>query len=54
MLLYPLAALLVLLPTIASAAIFPPDTKVKLLDPKGFRKAMKSNVGGFSSAFTWN
>ncbi|KAG1812870.1 thioredoxin-like protein [Suillus subaureus] len=43
MLLYPLAALLVSLPTIVSAAIFPPDTKVKMLDPKGFRRAMRSN-----------
>lgn len=50
MLLFSLATLLVLLPTIVSAAIFPPDTKVKMLDPKGFRKAMKSNVGGFDSA----
>ncbi|KAG1850928.1 thioredoxin-like protein [Suillus subluteus] len=43
MFLFPLAALLVLLPTIVSAAIFPPDTKVKMLDPKGFRRAMRSN-----------
>ncbi|KAJ3918702.1 hypothetical protein F5877DRAFT_90518 [Lentinula edodes] len=27
----------------ASAAIFPKDTVVKMLDPKGFRKAMKAN-----------
>jgi len=52
MFLFPLAALLVLLPTIVSAAIFPPDTKVKMLDPKGFRKAMRSNVGGLDSALT--
>ncbi|KAJ4474937.1 hypothetical protein J3R30DRAFT_3505018 [Lentinula aciculospora] len=29
--------------TLASAAIFPKDTVVKMLDPKGFRKAMKNN-----------
>ncbi|KAG1788443.1 thioredoxin-like protein [Suillus plorans] len=44
MLLFFLATLLVSLPTIVSAAIFPPDTRVKMLDPKGFRKAMKSNM----------
>jgi protein disulfide-isomerase A6 len=52
MLVFPLAALLVLLPTIVSAAIFPTDTKVKMLDPKGFRRAMKSNVGRLDSACT--
>ncbi|KAG6855649.1 hypothetical protein H0H87_012667 [Tephrocybe sp. NHM501043] len=34
---------LVLAPSLASAAIFPNDTLVKMLDPKGFRKAMKEN-----------
>ncbi|KAG6836696.1 hypothetical protein H0H93_004807 [Arthromyces matolae] len=37
------ALALVLVPSLASAAIFPKDTHVKLLDPKGFRQAMKSN-----------
>ena len=45
MLLSHVAALLVLLPAIVSAAIFPPDTKVKMLDPRGFQRAMRSNVG---------
>ncbi|KAI6023315.1 thioredoxin-like protein [Pisolithus marmoratus] len=31
------------LPVLISAAIFPPNTKVKMLDPKGFKRAMKSN-----------
>ncbi|KAH7914834.1 thioredoxin-like protein [Hygrophoropsis aurantiaca] len=43
MILAQLTALLVLLPALVSAAIFPPDTKVKSLDPKGFRRAMKAN-----------
>ncbi|KAG2144324.1 thioredoxin-like protein [Suillus clintonianus] len=43
MLIFYLATLLALLPAIVSAAIFPPDTKVKMLDPKGFRRAMRSN-----------
>ncbi|KAG6917103.1 hypothetical protein DXG01_003923 [Tephrocybe rancida] len=39
-----LAALALLLaPSLASAAIFPKDSLVKMLDPKGFRKAMKAN-----------
>lgn len=37
-------SLLMLLPVIVSAAIFPPDSKVKTLDPKGFKRVMKSNV----------
>lgn len=45
------AALLVLLPAV-SAAIFPPDTKVKMLDPRGFQRAMRSNVGNLDSLFT--
>ncbi|EGN91741.1 hypothetical protein SERLA73DRAFT_192065 [Serpula lacrymans var. lacrymans S7.3] len=32
-----------LLPALVSAAIFPSNTQVKMLDPKGFRKAMKEN-----------
>lgn len=31
-------------PAIVSAAIFPSDTKVKMLDSNGFKKAMKSNM----------
>ncbi|GLB41520.1 putative thioredoxin [Lyophyllum shimeji] len=34
---------LALAPSLASAAIFPKDTLVKMLDPKGFRKVMKQN-----------
>jgi len=44
MLLNPFVSLLILLPILASAAIFPPDSKVKVLDPKGFKRVMKSNV----------
>ncbi|KAJ4000340.1 hypothetical protein F5050DRAFT_1563164 [Lentinula boryana] len=38
-----IALTLVLTSTFASAAIFPKDTVVKMLDPKGFRKVMKAN-----------
>jgi len=31
-------------PLLASAALFPADTKVKMIDAKGFKKAMKQNV----------
>ncbi|PFH45478.1 hypothetical protein AMATHDRAFT_78017 [Amanita thiersii Skay4041] len=31
------------MPSLVSAAIFPSDTKVKMLDPKGFKKVMKAN-----------
>lgn len=44
MLFIPFTSLLILLPVLASAAIFPPDSKVKALDPKGFKRVMKSNV----------
>ena len=44
MILHTLTALLLVLPTLVTAAIFPPGTKVKMLDPKGFKRAMKSNV----------
>src|SRR6267154_6010716 len=55
MLLSAVTALLVLLPAIVSAAIFPPDTKVRMLDPKSFRRAMQSNVGDLKSLFkNWN
>ncbi|KAF9224091.1 thioredoxin-like protein [Gyrodon lividus] len=43
MILYTVTALLLVLPALVSAAIFPPGTKVKMLDPKDFRKVMKSN-----------
>ena len=39
-----LALTLVLAPLLASAAIFPKGTHVKMLDAKGFKKAMKRNV----------
>jgi protein disulfide-isomerase A6 len=38
-----IALCLALASSLASAAIFPKDTTVKMLDPKGFRKAMKAN-----------
>jgi len=38
-----LALTLALVPSFAAAAIFPPDSLVKMLDAKGFRKAMKEN-----------
>jgi len=34
---------LVFVPAFVSAAIFPPDSLVKMLDAKGFKKAMKAN-----------
>ncbi|KAH7890924.1 thioredoxin-like protein [Phlebopus sp. FC_14] len=43
MILHSLTVLILLLPTLVSAAIFPSDTKVKMLDPKGFKRAMRSN-----------
>ncbi|KAF8555684.1 thioredoxin-like protein [Imleria badia] len=43
MILHSLTALTLILPTLVSAAIFPPDTKVKMLDPKGFKRVMKNN-----------
>lgn len=39
-----LALTLALAPSLTSAAIFPPNTQVKMLDVKGFKKAMKMNV----------
>jgi protein disulfide-isomerase A6 len=42
-----LALTLALAPSLASAAIFPSNTHVKMLDMKGFKKAMKTNVGFF-------
>jgi len=42
-----LAVTLALSPSLVSAAIFPSNTLVKLIDEKGFRKAMKENVSGF-------
>jgi len=43
MLLFHATAVLALLPAIVSAAIFPPNSKVRMLDPKGFQRAMRSN-----------
>ena len=39
-----LALALGLAPSLASAAIFPKNSHVELLDVKGFHKAMKTNV----------
>ncbi|KAG9313159.1 thioredoxin-like protein [Chiua virens] len=43
MMLHALLPILLVVPTLVSAAIFPPDTKVKILDPKGFKRVMKNN-----------
>ncbi|KAI9464660.1 thioredoxin-like protein [Boletus coccyginus] len=43
MILHTLSALLLVFPMLVTAAIFPPDTKVKMLDPKGFKRVMKNN-----------
>ena len=39
------AVLTLALPALVSGALFPPGTKVKSIDAKGFRKAMSTNVG---------
>lgn len=39
-----LALTLALTPSLASAALFPKDTLVKMLDAKEFKKVMKENV----------
>ena len=39
-----IAFTLALAPSLASAAIFPKDSQVKMIDAKGFKKAMKQNV----------
>ena len=39
-------------PSLVSAAIFPPDSLVKMIDAKGFKKAMKTNVGFVDSFWT--
>lgn len=39
-----IAVTLALAPSLASAAIFPKDSQVKMIDAKGFKKAMKQNV----------
>jgi hypothetical protein len=45
MLLFQIFAItLALAPSLTSAAIFPKDTHVKMLDAKGFKRAMKKNV----------
>jgi len=38
-----LALAFVIAPSLVSAALFPPDTLVKMIDAKGFKKAMKAN-----------
>lgn len=40
-----LALTLAMVPALVSAAIFPADTTVKMLDAKSFKKVMKVNVG---------
>lgn len=35
---------LALAPSLVLAGIFPPNTNVKMLDPKSFKKALKANV----------
>ena len=35
----------VMAPPLVSAALFPSDSLVKVIDAKSFRKAMKTNVG---------
>lgn len=42
-----LALMLALAPSLASAGLFPPDSVVKMLDPKSFKKAMRANVRDF-------
>jgi protein disulfide-isomerase A6 len=39
-----LALTLALAPSLVSAAIFPADSLVKILDAKGFKNALKENV----------
>ena len=40
-----LALAFALAPSLISAALFPSDSLVKVIDAKGFKKAMKANVG---------
>lgn len=40
-----LALAFALAPSLVSAALFAPDSLVKVIDAKGFKKAMKANVG---------
>ena len=40
-----LAFTFALAPSLVSAALFPSDSLVKVIDAKGFKKAMKANVG---------
>jgi protein disulfide-isomerase A6 len=42
---------LALIPSLVSAAIFPSNSIVKMLDEKGFRKAMKTNVSRLGAVF---
>ena len=48
-----LALAFTMAPSLVFAALFPPDSLVKMIDAKGFRKAMKANVG-FHSFFLEN
>ena len=40
-----LALAFTLAPSLVSAGLFPSDSLVKVIDAKGFKKAMKANVG---------
>ena len=46
----PLIAILAATPSLVSAAIFPKGSKVRVIDEKGFKSAMKKNVRGSLSA----
>jgi protein disulfide-isomerase A6 len=46
MLLHPLVLVLTLAPSIVSAALYPKDSPVKMVDSKGLRNALKENVRG--------
>jgi protein disulfide-isomerase A6 len=41
-----LALALTLTPSLVSAALYPKDSPVKIIDTRGFRNALKENVGG--------
>lgn len=40
-----LALAFAMTPSLVSAALFPPDSLVKMIDAQGFKKVMKANVG---------
>lgn len=44
-----LVFILTLAPSIVSAALYPKDSLVKMVDTKGFRNALKENVRGANS-----